>query len=175
MNDTAVKEQVKKTGSRKKEIETDPKLMQKKLNEAFDYLANLTWVIEERTMDVKNIPNLTLGEIHVIEMVSKNNNKPMSYIAKKLKVSVGALTIGVNRIVQKGYIDRTRDDTDHRVVQLSITPLGRKVLKFHDRFHDDIMADILKNANFNEAYRVFTKTAEVLENYYQMKEGKKYE
>ena len=39
-------------------------------------------VIEERTMDVKNIPDLTIGELHVIEMVNKYNNKPMTLIAK---------------------------------------------------------------------------------------------
>ena len=53
----------------------------------------------------------------------------MSFIANKLKVSVGALTTGVNRIVKKGYLNRIRDIEDHRVVRLAITSSRAKSLK----------------------------------------------
>ena len=92
----------------------------------FDYLVNMARVVEERTMDTKNIPDLTIGELYVIETVSKNNNKPMSFIANKLKVSVGALTTGVNWIVKKGYLNRIRDIEDHRVVRLLLLLKGEK-------------------------------------------------
>ncbi|HHU80281.1 MAG TPA: MarR family transcriptional regulator [Acholeplasmataceae bacterium] len=161
--------------SSKKEVVIDEKVMQKKMEEAFDYLVNMARVVEERTMDTKNIPDLTIGELYVIETVSKNNNKPMSFIANKLKVSVGALTTGVNRIVKKGYLNRIRDIEDHRVVRLAITPQGRKVLRVHDKGQQEILNEILSRVSLEEAYRVFTTAAEVIENYYLMKEGNKYE
>lgn len=166
---------IKKGMDKNKEKVIDEKVMQKKMTEAFDYLVNMTWVVEERTMDAKNIPDLTLGELHVIETVGKNNNKPMSFIASKLKVSVGALTTGVNRIVSKGYLTRIRDIEDHRVVRLAITPQGRKVLKVHDKMHQDVINELLQRVSIEEAYKVFSSAADVIENYYQMKEGNKDE
>lgn len=165
-NDTS-----KKGMEKTKDVVLDEKVMHKKMTEAFDYLVNMTRVVEERTMDVKNIPDLTIGELHVIETVAKNNNKPMTFIASKLKVSVGALTTGVNRIVSKGYLTRIRDIEDHRVVRLAITPQGRKVLKIHDKMHQDIINELLKRVSLEETYKVFSNAADVIENYYLMKEG----
>ena len=123
-------------------------------------------VIEDRTMDRKQIPDLALGELHVIETVNKNNNKPMTLIAKKEHVTVGALTTCVNRLVQKGYLLRTRDEMDQRVILLSVTQKGKKVLKAHDKFHDDIIGLTLENVNLAQATKVMTQFAHILEVYY---------
>jgi len=123
-------------------------------------------VIEDRTMDRKLIPDLALGELHVIETVNKNNNKPMTLIAKKEHVTVGALTTCVNRLVQKGYLLRTRDEMDQRVILLSITQKGKKVLKAHDKFHDDIIGLTLEGVNLAQATKVMTQFAHILEVYY---------
>lgn len=152
-----------------KALTKEEKVLYKKLEETFNYVANLTWVIEERTMDQKNIPDLTLGELHVIEMVNQYNNKPMTLIANKLKVTVGSLTIGVNRLVQKEYLLRIRDEMDHRVILLSVTSKGKKVLKFHDKFHEDILGLILEGVSLQQTVKVFTQTANMLEYYYDPK------
>ena len=126
----------------------------------------MTNVIEDRTMDRKQIPDLALGELHVIETVNKNNNKPMTLIARKEHVTVGALTTCVNRLVQKGYLLRTRDEMDHRVILLSITQKGKKVLKAHDKFHEDILGLTLEGVNLAQATKVMTQFARILEVYY---------
>lgn len=149
-----------------KELNKEEKAMYKQLDEAFSFVANLTAVIEDRTMDRKAIPDLAIGELHVIETVNKNNNKPMSLIANKEHVTVGALTICVNRLVQKGYLLRTRDEMDHRVILLSVTPKAKKVLKLHDKFHSDILGLVLENVNLSQATKVLTQFAHILEIYY---------
>lgn len=151
----------------------DEKVLYKKLDEAFTYIANMTWVIEEKTMDVKQIPDLTLGELHVIEMVNKFNNKPMSVIATNLNVTVGSLITCVNRLCQKDYLVRTRDEMDHRIINLSVTPKAKKVLKVHDKFHTDILYLALENMSLANATKVLTTLMTTLENYMNPKEEKK--
>lgn len=160
---------VRPTPKKTKVLNKEEKVLYKKLEETFNYVANLTSVIEERTMDTKNIPDLTLGELHVIEMVNNNNNKPMSLIAKKLKVTVGSLIICVNRLVQKEYLLRIRDEMDHRVILLSVTPKAKKVLKFHDKFHEDILGLVLEQVNLAQAVKVMSQFANMLEYYYDPK------
>ncbi len=163
--DNTPKEIVRPTPKKNKQLTKEEKVLYKNLEEAFNFVGNMTTVIEERTMD-KSIEDLTIGELHVIEMVNKNNNKPMTLIAKKLHVTVGSLTIGVNRLVQKGYLLRIRDEMDRRVILLSITPQGKKVLKAHDKFHEDILGLVLDNIQLQQAVKVMTQFANVLEMYY---------
>ena len=157
---------VRPTPKKQKELSKEDKVLYKQLCEAFDFVVNMGNVIEDRTMDRKQIPDLALGELHVIETVNKNNNKPMTLIAKKEHVTVGALTTCVNRLVQKGYLLRTRDEMDQRVILLSVTQKGKKVLKAHDKFHDDIIGLTLENVNLAQATKVMTQFAHILEVYY---------
>ena len=132
--DNTPKQIVRPTPKKTHQWTKEEKVLYKQLEESFNTIANMTMVIEERTMDTKNIPNLTIGELHLIEMVNRYNNKPMTLIANKLHITVGAMTICLNRLVQKGYLLRTRDEMDRRVILLSITPEGKKVLKYHNKF-----------------------------------------
>ena len=121
-------------------------------------------------MDTKLIQDLTIGELHVIEMVDQNNNKPMSLIAKKLKVTVGSLTICINRLVQKGYLLRIRHEMDHRIILVSTTQKAKKVLKEHDKFHENIIGLALeKGITLQQATKVMSQFAMVLEYYYDPK------
>ncbi len=161
---------VKKNEKKLKAMNKDDKVMYKKLWEHFNYVANLTMVIEEKMMDTKLIPDLTIGEMHVLETVDRLNGKPMSKIANALKVTVGSLTIGVNRLVAKEYLYRIRDEEDHRVVNLSVTPKAKKVLKMHDKFHEDILLGVLDGVTLRDATKVMAQFNRVLENYINPKE-----
>lgn len=168
VNQTAL--DAKKNDKKLKSMTKDDKAMYKKLWEHFNYVANLTMVIEERMMDTKLIPDLTIGEMHVLETVDRLNGKPMTKIANALKVTVGSLTIGVNRLVAKEYLLRIRDEDDHRVVNLSVTPKAKKVLKIHDKFHEDILLGVLDGITLRDATKVMAQFNRVLENYINPKE-----
>ena len=163
---------VKRPQPKPRNFTKDEKVALKKLEEAFTYVANMTTVIEEKTMDFKQIPDLTISELHVVEMVNKNNNKPMTIIANKLNVTVGSLITCVNRLIQKDYLVRTRDEMDHRVILLSVTPKAKKVLKVHDKFHNDILLLALEGTPLSYAVKVMTQFAATLENYMNPKEEK---
>ena len=51
----------------------------------------------------------------------------MSSIARELSVTVGTLTIAMNSLVKKGYVERrSRGLEDQRVVYISLSGKGRK-------------------------------------------------
>ena len=160
----------KKNEKKLKSMTKEEKQMYKKLWEHFNYIANLTMVIEEKMMDSKQIADLTIGEMHVLETVDKYNGQPMTKIANALKVTVGSLTIGVNRLIAKDYLIRVRDEKDHRVVNLSVTPKAKKVLKLHDKFHEDILLGVLDGVTIRDATKVMAQFNRVLENYINPKE-----
>ena len=166
--------EIKRPERKARTFNKEEKVLYKRLEEAFNYVANLTMVIEERLLDKKVISDLTLGEIHVLEVVDKEAVMPMTKIANELKITVGSLTTCVNRLVKKEYLFRERDQEDHRVMKISTTQKAKKVLKIHDRFHEDILYGILDGVTIRDATKVMTQVARTLENYYNPKE-KNYE
>lgn len=157
---------VRPTPKKVKELTKEEKAIYKNVSENFSFILNMGQVIEDRTMDREQIKDLTIGEIHVIETVNKYNNKPMSLIARKEHVTVGALTICVNRLVQKNYLERRRDEMDHRIILLNVTQKAKKVLKEHDKFHENVLGLILEKTSLNEVNKVLNQVAYYLEAYY---------
>ena len=62
--DNTPKQIVRPTPKKTHQWTKEEKVLYKQLEESFNTIANMTMVIEERTMDTKNIPNLTIGELH---------------------------------------------------------------------------------------------------------------
>lgn len=57
-----------------------------------------------------------INDMHILECVGMVQTKNMSTIAKSLGVTVGTLTISMNGLVKKGYVNRKRGQQDKRVV-----------------------------------------------------------
>ena len=43
--------------------------------------------------------------------------KTSSEVAKELSITVGTLTVAINNLVKKGYVERLRSEDDRRVVK----------------------------------------------------------
>ncbi|WP_054740847.1 MarR family winged helix-turn-helix transcriptional regulator [Cellulosilyticum ruminicola] len=115
----------------------------KEINNALVYMHN--YIIEAEKDALVNSPynELTFTEIHVIEAVGIEP-KTMKEVASKLKITMGSLTTSVNRIVQKGYIERKFDKADRRRIFINLTPRGVEVYNFHEIFHENIIGEITK-------------------------------
>lgn len=77
--------------------------------------------------------------MHVIEAIGIEEPKNMTSIARELSVTVGTLTIAMNSLVKKGYVERTRGKEDRRVVYISLSEKGRRAYRHHARFHKEMI------------------------------------
>lgn len=68
----------------------------------------------------------------------------MSTIAKELSVTVGTLTIAMNSLVKKGYVNRERGQEDRRVVYISLSEKGQRAYRHHEEFHRQMIDEVLK-------------------------------
>ena len=78
------------------------------VNDVLVNLFNEIMDIEERALITPEYKDISVNDMHVIEAVGIRNPRSMSAIAKDLSVTVGTLTIAVNHLVKKGYINRGR-------------------------------------------------------------------
>ena len=94
--------------------------------------------------------NLSMSEVHVLEAIQKTDEPTMSHIAKRLRVTVGTLTTAINRLVDKGYVQRKREKEDKRKVIVSITTKAYEVLAIHDGFHDEMIEAVISDLRLDE-------------------------
>lgn len=93
---------------------------------------------------------MTANDMHVIEAIGTKAPRNMSAVAKSLGVTTGTLTISVNSLVKKGYVERIRSEEDRRVVLVSLSPKGKKAYLQHEEFHKEMIDAIVAQLNEEE-------------------------
>ena len=106
-------------------------------------LFSLGMEIQELYLKNSKYKELSMSEMHVIEAVYLEPEATMTNVARRLMVTVGTLTTSVNRIVQKGFLERHKSPTDKRIVLLALTLKGRDALSIHEQFHQRLERIIL--------------------------------
>ena len=97
--------------------------------------------------------------LHVLYMLVSRGATPMSRLADQLQVSLPNVTGIVERMVEKGLVERTRPEDDRRVVQVRITDAGRRMLDEIDTVKRQEMANVicrLTPEQQDRALRAFT-------------------
>lgn len=76
--------------------------------------------------------------------------KTTSEVAKELSITVGTLTIAINRLVKKEYVERIRSEDDRRVVKLALTKKGKLLYRVHQHFHREMVKGVLSQMSTDE-------------------------
>lgn len=113
------------------------------LNEVFVTVFKNIMGIEERAIRSEEYMNATLNDMHVMEAIGDGQPKNMTSVAKALSVTTGTLTISVNSLVKKGFVERVRSEEDRRVVLVSLTARGKRLYERHRSFHQDMVKSIV--------------------------------
>lgn len=87
--------------------------------------------------------DLSVREMHIIEevcrAVDQGRDNRSSAIAAAQHVTAGTLTVAVNQLEAKGYLERVRDGGDKRSVRLYPTQKGREADGRHADFHRELV------------------------------------
>ncbi|MBS9335253.1 MarR family transcriptional regulator [Fructobacillus sp. M1-13] len=115
-----------------------------------DLLAEVAWV-EESQLKKGPFSDLTVREVHTIYAISMYEEKTASYLAKAVHLSPSAMTTAIDRLVDKGYVERRRSKSDRRVVKLGLTHQGRVLYRVHRIFHMGMTKAIFSDATNENA------------------------
>lgn len=128
--------------------------------------------IEEKTIADSLYPNLSLREIHVLETVlhmEETNENTSAKIAQALYITPGTLTTTVHSLSEKGYLKRTKDSKDKRIVRIIVTEQGKNAQHMHEIFHEDMTSYILEQLT-EEEIQVFSRSLQKLAAFFHNKE-----
>jgi DNA-binding MarR family transcriptional regulator len=126
-------------------METPKQIINELLVEVFNHILS----IEAEYLRNNNVL-LSMNEVHVLEAISKTSEPTMSNLAKRLRITVGTLTIAINRLVEKGYVTRYRLSDDKRKVYVSLTHKAGEILDIHNKFHEEMIEETIRDLNLEQ-------------------------
>ena len=113
------------------------------INEYLTSIFNNVLVIEEVSLRGSRFKDISIKEMHKVDVIGKFSDVTPSFVSKELMVTLGTVTTCLNNLERKGYIERIRSDQDRRVVYLHLTKKGRLVHRLHKRFHKAMVEKII--------------------------------
>jgi DNA-binding MarR family transcriptional regulator len=72
---------------------------------------------------------ISMTQLHVMHLLEHHGELAMSHLAETLDVSLSAATGLVDRVEERGFVERIRVPSDRRIVLVRITTAGRQMLE----------------------------------------------
>ena len=140
----------------------------KLLNNLLVNVFNTILKIEDAHLRESKVGNLSMTEIHTLEAIGQNRRKTMTEVANELMISVGTLTICIARLVEKGYVVRVKSLEDKRIVRISLSEKGEKILLQHEVFHNKMVQQVVESLGEDET-KVLIHSMENLKSFFKKK------
>lgn len=138
------------------------------LNELLVRYFNDILQIEEKVLKQGPFSDLYVTETHIIDAIGLHKKRTMTEVANDLKITVGTLTTAINKLIKKGYVERTRIEQDRRLVLIGLTDKGKKAYKAHEAFHQEMINTML-NQFTKEEEKVIVSAVKKLSTFFYEK------
>ena len=92
----------------------------KEVNSVFENFYKLFFESEDLALK-RGIKCVTHTELHIIEAID-SDKITMNELADRLAITMGTATVAITKLEDKGFVLRSRSETDRRKVYVSLSP-----------------------------------------------------
>jgi DNA-binding MarR family transcriptional regulator len=104
---------------------------------------------------------ISMTQLHVMHLLDRHGELPMSRLAEMLDVSLSAATGLIDRIEERGFVERIRVPSDRRVVLVRVTASGRQMLEEVEVFRAVLIGRVLDKLDATQLARVASAMADL--------------
>jgi DNA-binding MarR family transcriptional regulator len=104
---------------------------------------------------------VSMAQLHIMVTLQRNGVMTMSRLADVLGVSMSNATGLVDRMEERGFVERTRVPEDRRIVLVRVTDAGTRMLQANDAISDELMRQVLGRLDPSELPIIARATGEV--------------
>lgn len=123
---------------------------QEELLELFLDLHEKLVLTTEAALQDGRFRNLSRNDLRTLKAIGLRGEKTMGETAQELRITLGTLTVAINKLVKKGYVRRHRASEDQRRVLLSLTREGQVALRLFRKFNRVLMQRVLHDTSEQE-------------------------
>jgi DNA-binding MarR family transcriptional regulator len=85
---------------------------------------------------------ISMAQLHILYTLQRSGEMPMSRLADVLQVSLSNATGLIDRIEERGFVERTRVPEDRRIVMIQVTDAGRRMLEEVDAISSELLRSV---------------------------------
>ena len=87
---------------------------------------------------------VSMAQLHIMFTLQRSGETTMSHLADELNVSLSNATGLIDRLEERGFIERYRVPTDRRIVLVRVTATGEAMLGEVDALSDNLLRSVLE-------------------------------
>lgn len=91
--------------------------------------------MEELAKEHYNLQELTLTQMHYLEVMSTLPNPNITELASELQLTKPTVTVALDKLIEKEYVIKVQSDADRRTSHLHLTEKGRCINNMHEYAH----------------------------------------
>lgn len=136
------------------------------ISEIMQSLRRIFKAIQDYSHEVSNKFGITGPQLWALKTISQNGKLSLGELTKKMYLHPSTITGVVDRLEKKGYVSRDRGQGDRRVINVQLTPQGKKLVK---RAPNPVQGKMiyglrrLKKEKLNSIYDSVNKLVEIME------------
>lgn len=90
---------------------------------------------EKMSIELENNERLYPSEFHIIEAVGNNRANKVTELSQKFHITKGAVSQVVNKLHDKGFINKERNKDFGKEIVLSLSEKGQKAFEIQNKMH----------------------------------------
>lgn len=91
--------------------------------------------IEELPIPIEQGVAITTREAHTIQAVGEHEHMSVTQVAAHFGITKSAASQMIAKLHKRGFLDKKQSVHSAKEFDLSLTPLGKKAYRAHERFH----------------------------------------
>lgn len=99
--------------------------------------------IEEMPIPIDEGLEVTTREAHTIQAVGENEPMSVTQLAYFLGITKSAASQMVSKLTMRGFLLKKQSVHSNKEFELTLTPLGWRAFRAHEKFHGRDMADLV--------------------------------
>jgi DNA-binding MarR family transcriptional regulator len=104
---------------------------------------------------------ISMAQLNILYTLQRSGDMTMSQIADGLNVSDSNATGLIDRIEERGFVERTRVPEDRRIVMVRLTDTGRQLLDEADALSDELLRSTLSRVKPSQLAGIANAVAEL--------------
>jgi len=120
------------------------------ISQIIDLNRNFNKALKHEFHGLMHDSGFTFPQISVISILSKNGKQKVSDISEKMGLSDSTVSGILDRLEQKGIIERKRNKEDRRVVKINLSKGSQEICQEFNRKRENYFAHLLKKLSEQE-------------------------
>jgi MarR family transcriptional regulator, 2-MHQ and catechol-resistance regulon repressor len=120
-------------------------------NLPFLVLMQTSKAVQDRMKVEMTKNNLSITEFSVLEVLYQKGKQTIQHIGNSILVSSGSMTYVIDRLEQKGLLHRSDCPDDRRVIHVTLTDDGNKLMEKIMPKHQEWVDNIFSSLNTDES------------------------